>query len=154
MKGSQVYQLSDIFQLAEHGISFGPNPANLKVLQDVSPLPIARSTAGSVNVRDQILRSNTDDGLPAQFVVEHADCRLYCTASMITDITEIWKAAANAAFNNAECANGGIEYRAPKALAQPIANLKLPMGSDFDETGDILRSSELWNAKFRLRTTA
>ncbi|KAM0261420.1 hypothetical protein ACHAQJ_002273 [Trichoderma viride] len=155
IKGSQVYQFSDIFQLAERGLSFDTSAANLQALQNVSALPIARSTAGSVNVRDQILRSNTDDGLPAQFVVEHADCRLYWTASMTTDITEVWKAAANAAFNNAECANGGIEYRAPKALSRPVANPKLPMGIiDFDKTGNTLRSSELWNAKFRLRTTA
>jgi hypothetical protein len=154
VKGSQVYQLSDIFQLAEQGTLFNPNAASLKVLQNVSPLPIARSTAGSVNVRDQILRSNLDDGLPAQFVVEHADCRLYWTESMITDITEVWKAAANAAFNNTDCVNGGIVYQGPKAFVRPIANPKLPMGSDFDKTGDTLRLSELWNAKFRLRTTA
>lgn len=154
IKGSQVYQLGDIFQLAEYGILLGTNPANTEALQNVSALPIARMTAGSVNVRDQILRTNTDDGLPAQFVVEHADCRLYWTAPMITDIAEVWKAAAGAAFNNAECANGGIEYRAPKAHVRPAANPKLPMANGFDETGDALRSSGLWNAKFRLRTTA
>ncbi|UKZ78744.1 hypothetical protein TrVFT333_006489 [Trichoderma virens FT-333] len=154
VKGSQVYQFSDIFQLAEHGILFGPSPANLEALEDVSTLPIARSTAASVNVRDRILRSNIDDGLPAQFVVEHADCRLYWTAPMITDITEIWSAAANAAFNNAKCANGGIKYRAPKAFIQPTANPKLPIVSDFVEAGATLRSSKLWNAKFRLRTIA
>ncbi|KAL7940000.1 hypothetical protein V8C42DRAFT_357971 [Trichoderma barbatum] len=134
VKGSQVYQLSDIFQLAEHGTFFSPSLANLKALENVSPLPIARST-GSVNVRDQILRSKIHDGLPPQFVVEHADCRLYWTASMITDITQVWSAAANAAFNNAKCASGSIHYRAPKASIRPIANPKLPIVRDFDETG-------------------
>lgn len=151
IKGSQVYQLSDIYQLAERGILLG---SNAEALQNVSTLPIARSTAGSVNVRDQILRTNTDDGLPAQFVVEHADCRLYWTASMITDMTEVWKAAADAAFNNAKCANGGIEYRAPKAFARPAVNPKLPIDGDFDKAGDSLRLSELWNAKYHLRMTA
>ncbi|KAL6890460.1 hypothetical protein GGI43DRAFT_430616 [Trichoderma evansii] len=154
IKGSQIYQLSDIYQLAERGILLGSSPANEEALQNISTLPIARSTAGSVNVRDQILRTNTDDGLPAQFVVEHADCRLYWTAPMITNITEVWKAAADAAFNNAECANGGIEYRAPKALAQPVANPKLSTSSDLEKTGDTLRSSDPWNAKFLLRITS
>ncbi|KAL7930666.1 hypothetical protein V8C35DRAFT_324143 [Trichoderma chlorosporum] len=154
VKGSQVYQLSDIYQLAELGLLLGTNPTDMKALQNVDPLPIARSTAGSVNVRDQILRSNTQDGLPAQFVVEHADCRLYWTASMITNITEVWNAAANAAFNNAKCANGGISYHGPKSLARPAANPKLPMDRDWDKAGDTLRSSQLWNAKFRLRTIA
>ncbi|KAL5086249.1 hypothetical protein Trisim1_009576 [Trichoderma cf. simile WF8] len=149
VKGSQVYQLTNIFQLAEQGIILGTSPANVEALQNVNPLPIVRSTAGSVNVRDQILRPNLHDGLPAQFVVEHADCRLYWTAPMVNDITEVWKAAANAAFNNAKCANGGIAHRAPKSLVRPVANPKLPMDIDFDKA----ERSEMWNAKFRLRTT-
>ncbi|UKZ67911.1 uncharacterized protein TrAtP1_009071 [Trichoderma atroviride] len=154
VKGSQIYQLTDIFVLAEDGTFLGTSAANEAVLQNVSSLPIARSTAGSMNVRDQILRTNTKDGVPAQFVVEHADCRLYWTAPMVTDITEVWKAAAGAAFNNAECASGGIEYRAPKAHIRPAANPKLPMGNAIAETEDSPRSSGLWNAKFRLRTIA
>lgn len=105
-----------------------------------------------MNVRDQIIRTNLEDGLPAQFVVEHADCRLYWTAPMVTDITEVWKAAAGAAFNNAKCANGGIKYKAPKPYPRPAANPKLPMINEGPKAKDSQRSG-LWNAKFRLRTT-
>ncbi|PNP42307.1 hypothetical protein TGAMA5MH_05989 [Trichoderma gamsii] len=153
VKGSQIYQLTDVFVLAEDGTFLGTNAANEAVLQNVSSLPIARSTAGSMNVRDQIIRTNLEDGLPAQFVVEHADCRLYWTAPMVTDITEVWKAAAGAAFNNAKCANGGIKYKAPKAHVQPTTNPKLPMINENPKTGDSQRSG-LWNAKYRLRTIA
>lgn len=151
VKGSQIYQIADVFELSEDGTFLGTNAANEAVLQNVSTLPIARSTAGSMNVRDQILRTNLEDGLPAQFVVEHADCRLYWTAPMVTDITEVWKAAAGAAFNNAKCANGGISYKAPTSYVRPAANPKLPLVNEGPKAKDSQRSG-LWNTKFRLRT--
>jgi len=49
------------------------------------------------------------DGLPAQYVVENADCKLFWTTEMLEDVSEVWKAAARAAFNGAECVAGGIE---------------------------------------------
>ncbi|KAG4219939.1 hypothetical protein PC116_g31582, partial [Phytophthora cactorum] len=70
---------------------------------------IERSTAASLNVKDQILRGNLEDGIPAQFVVEESDCRLWWTAPMVTDITEQWKAAATAAFKGGKCAYGAID---------------------------------------------
>lgn len=65
--------------------------------------------SASVNVRDQILRPNMDDGIPAQFVTENADCRLYWTLPMIKDIREVWSAAARSAFAGKSCNWGGIE---------------------------------------------
>lgn len=62
-----------------------------------------------VNSRDQILREHIDDGLPAQFITENADCRLFLTEAMVTDISEIWKATARAAFRGDKCVQGGIE---------------------------------------------
>lgn len=133
--------------LAEDGKFLGTSPVNAAALQNVLSLPIARSSAASANVRGQILRGNLEDGLPAQFVVVHADCGLYWTAPMITDITEVWNAAAGAALNNTECANGGIEHRAPKTYVRPTANSKLPMANVIPKAGDSTRSSGLWNAK-------
>lgn len=70
---------------------------------------VASSTG--INVRDNILPDHVNDGLPAQFVFEEADCRLYYTEPMITDVTALWKAAADAAFNGATCNYGGITKR-------------------------------------------
>jgi len=65
-----------------------------------------RSTATAINFRDQILPGNVNDGLPAQFVYEAADCRLFYTPPMITDATAIWKNAADAAWNGVDCVSG------------------------------------------------
>ncbi|PVH89189.1 hypothetical protein DL98DRAFT_614302 [Cadophora sp. DSE1049] len=61
-------------------------------------LPQNRSTDCSVNVRDNILRSHIEDGTPAQFLYEPADCRLFYEPAMISDVTSIWKRAADAAW--------------------------------------------------------
>lgn len=109
VKGSQVLTFGAIQRYAETIGNYTDDPALRAELDRYTDLPIVRSVAGAVNVRDQILRGNVDDGLPAQYVVEEADCRLYWTADMITDVTKVWSAAANAAFNGAKCAYGGIE---------------------------------------------
>jgi hypothetical protein len=63
-------------------------------------------------LRDNILPANLNDGLPAQFVVEEADCRLYYTLDMVNDVTALWKAAAASAFNGVPCVAGaGITKR-------------------------------------------
>jgi hypothetical protein len=67
-----------------------------------------RSSANGINLRDQILRNNLEEGIPAQFVNEPADCRLYWTPEMIGDVSEVWKAAADAAWGGKECVAGGL----------------------------------------------
>lgn len=108
VKGSQVLSFDDIYTFTSDAARFTSDPEKLQVLGRYNKLAMSRSTASAVNVRDQVLRGNVDDGLPAQFVTEEADCRLYWTAAMLTDVREIWKAAARAAFNGAPCAYGGL----------------------------------------------
>ncbi|KAH7351211.1 hypothetical protein BKA65DRAFT_605684 [Rhexocercosporidium sp. MPI-PUGE-AT-0058] len=69
-------------------------------------LPANRSTDCSVNVRDNILRAHIKDGIPAQFLYEPADCRLFYEPRMISDVTTIWKRAADAAWGGRKCAAG------------------------------------------------
>lgn len=109
VKGSQVLQFQAILSYARYAANLTDDEEQKKILSRYTDLPITRSLGAGVNVRDQILPDDVDEGLPAQFVVEEADCRLYWTADMITDVTKIWSAAANSAFNGAKCANGGIE---------------------------------------------
>ena len=75
----------------------------------LTELPIQRSTSAAINVRDAILPANLDEGIPAQFVYEAADCRLFYTPAMISDPRAIWKKAANAAWGGAECASGSLK---------------------------------------------
>lgn len=115
IKGSQVLGFKNINTYIQRAASLTDDADRQTEFARYSALPYQRASFASINVRDQILRGNVDDGTPAQYVYEAADCRLYWTASMLTDITAVWKAAASAAFKNAQCANGGIQYTAPAA---------------------------------------
>ena len=96
--------------------------ANWTALTDLTLLPTNRSTGTSVNVRDNILPANLDEGLPAQFVYEPADCRLFYTPAMITDVTAQWKAAADAAFYGGACVNGGLSNGTTAARRRSVAS--------------------------------
>jgi hypothetical protein len=102
------YLASLIFELASPAQQ---THANWTLLNDLTLLPVNRSTDTSVNVRDNILRPNLGDGLPAQFVYEKADCRLFYEPAMITDVSQMWEAAADAAWGSKGCVEGGLDLR-------------------------------------------
>jgi hypothetical protein len=110
IKGAQILAWSDIFSYAQTALRTASS-AQTAILQRLTSLPINRASSTGVNVRDNILPDNLNDGLPAQFVREETDCRLFYTQDMITDVTALWKAAANAAFNGAKCVAGGLSKR-------------------------------------------
>jgi hypothetical protein len=58
------------------------------------------------------LRSNLEDGIPAQYIYEPADCRLFYEPSMITDATAVWKKAADVAWGGKSCVSGGLSGNA------------------------------------------
>ncbi|EFQ33998.1 hypothetical protein CGRA01v4_12488 [Colletotrichum graminicola] len=108
-KGAQVLTFERVFEASR--ILMDTIYTNLTSKQEASlsqltSLPFERSTAASLNVRDQILRNDINTGIPAQFVNEPADCRLYWTLGMLSDVREIWKAAANSAWNGGGCVAG------------------------------------------------
>ncbi|KAI8958307.1 hypothetical protein F5Y11DRAFT_43525 [Daldinia sp. FL1419] len=109
VKGSQSYGFEDVYLQAVTARRHTNDSAILETLGKYTTYVTERSTAASLNVKDQILHSYLDDGIPAQFVVEESDCRLWWTAPMVTDITEQWKAAATAAFKGGKCAYGAID---------------------------------------------
>ncbi|OTB17174.1 hypothetical protein K445DRAFT_316670 [Daldinia sp. EC12] len=109
VKGSQSYGFEDVYSQAVTARKYTNDSAVIETLDKYTTYVIERSTAASLNVKDQILRGNLEDGIPAQFVVEESDCRLWWTAPMVTDITEQWKAAATAAFKGGKCAYGAID---------------------------------------------
>ena len=109
-KGANNYPYGYIQQLANVALGTG-NSSQIESWTAVTAyttLSIARSTDNSVNVRDNILRDHLEDGIPAQFVYEAADCRLFYEPSMITDVRAIWKKAADAAWGGAKCVAGSL----------------------------------------------
>jgi len=56
------------------------------------------------------LRDHLEDGIPAQFIYEAADCRLYYEPSMITNVTAIWKKVADAAWGTGKCVAGSLPH--------------------------------------------
>lgn len=109
VKGSQSYGFADVYLQARTALRYTNDSEIQDTLRNYTTYVIDRSTAASLNVKDQILHGNLEDGIPAQFVVEESDCRLWWTAPMVGDITELWKAAATAAFKGGKCAYGAID---------------------------------------------
>ncbi|KAK3943291.1 hypothetical protein QBC46DRAFT_307694 [Diplogelasinospora grovesii] len=120
VKGAQVLSFEQIYNYVGGYLPEATTWQQKAALRRFSLLPVKRSTAAKVNFRNQIRRDNLNDGIPAQFVTEMADCRLYWTLPMINDVRGVWKAAANAAFNGGECAFGGITP-APVKRAGPAS---------------------------------
>lgn len=120
VKGAQVLDWSNVLAFNQWALENGGDnitDAQKATLNRYDEVAINRSSASALNGRDQILRDNVDDGLPAQFVAEETDCRLYWTLPMITDITALWKAVADSAFNGADCAYGTIAASSEKRTA-------------------------------------
>jgi len=112
VKGAQVLGFDDISYYAKFSAEFTEDPEILEDLSVFNDYATQRSVATGVNFRDQILPGNVNDGLPAQFVYEAADCRLFYRPEHINDISAVWKSAANAAWNGGRCISGaGLSKR-------------------------------------------
>ncbi|KAK1593784.1 uncharacterized protein LY79DRAFT_513634 [Colletotrichum navitas] len=146
-KGAQILTFEGIFEASR--TLMDTSYTNLSSKQEASlsqltSLPFERSTVASLNVRDQILRNDINTGIPAQFVNEPADCRLYWTLGMLSDVREIWKAAANSAWNGGGCVAGTgfgkarpnvpSSFKATGAVARPQTKVisALDVGLDQD----------------------
>ncbi|KAH8892211.1 hypothetical protein GQ53DRAFT_864062 [Thozetella sp. PMI_491] len=114
IKGSQSLRWSDVHGYITRFMRYATRDEHVSEFARYSSLPLNRSIAASLNVRDAIPRDHIEDGLPAQYVNVPADCRLYWTAPMITNATAIWAAAADAAFKGASCVAGDLSARSNK----------------------------------------
>lgn len=108
VKGSQSYGYADVLANVEEAIAYTNDSAILETLSAYDTYVLDRNQVSSLNVKDEILRSHLKDGTPSQFVAEYSDCRLWWTEAMLRDVSEVWKAAASAAFGGGRCAYGGI----------------------------------------------
>ncbi len=110
-KGAQALSYDYIAKFATLAVESATTQAQVDTLTPYTSVS-RRILGGSLNVRDHILPDNVEDGLPAQYVYEAADCRLYLIAPMLSDVTKVWKAAADAAWSGAPCVAGvGIPVR-------------------------------------------
>jgi hypothetical protein len=118
VKGANNYPYNYIMTLASVplGEATPDQKANWTSLTAYTELPTNRSTDNSLNVRDNILRPNLEDGIPAQFVYEAADCRLFYEPSMISDAQAIWKKAADVAWGGKSCIAGEISGNETMAM--------------------------------------
>jgi hypothetical protein len=109
VKGVNNFQFGYIQQMAQYAIRFMPS-LNSSILRTDYYNDIVFSRAAgspSVNVRDGLPMNDTS-GVALQFIYEEADCRLYYTPEMTTDITSVWKAAADAQWGGGgKCVSGG-----------------------------------------------
>lgn len=118
-KGAQVFSWDDI-QLRMQATYFLGSPQQQAQwdTQDLGKTAFATQifkrsayqggrVAGGVNLKDN-LRQNDASGTPLEFMYEAADCRMFFTSKMITDVTEVWKGVADRMFKNetSKCVEG------------------------------------------------
>jgi len=156
VKGAQTLSYGSIYNYVAEAKELGTGtPEQKAALDRYSLLPVRRSTSSAVNSRDAILPDNVNDGTPAQFVTEEADCRLYWTEAMVKDVTEIWKAAANAAFNGATCAYGAISS-SKRSVDAPVTERVAPAvrrSALVDRSVKVPIDNQAWLAAHRLKAT-
>ncbi|KAI1427129.1 hypothetical protein F5Y12DRAFT_200122 [Xylaria sp. FL1777] len=139
VKGSQSYGYEDVLANVQEAIAFTNDSAIIKTLSAYDTYVIERNQVSSLNVKDEILRSHLKDGLPAQFVAEYSDCRLFWTEATIKDVSEVWKAAATSAFKGGKCAYGGIDKPAYPSESQSKRATLRP--APFDKPRFVLQGS-------------
>lgn len=139
IKGAEILSWNNIYATAQQAL-LNATAEQAAILNTLSPLPFSRAVSTGINVRDNILPDNVNDGLPAQFVYEAADCRLYYTEPMITDVTALWKGAADAAFNGKSCAYGSLAKRDVDVKIKKVQNKR----SGVDKRVVITKANEDW----------
>lgn len=91
-RGGLVYDFQNM--VADITIASKRNPSKAKKLPSVEfPYMLG---GGGVNLRDQL---HKDDDMPLQFKYMPSNCRIWYTPEMISDYTQLWKAAASAVFD-------------------------------------------------------
>ncbi len=125
-----------------------------QILRNLTNIPINRSSAAGINLRDAIRREDLETGIPAQFVVEEVDCRLFWTPEMIGDVSAIWTAAAKAAWGDGHCVAGNLpkrdlEERAARHVASQEEVQK--RGTKVVRMGPAPERDEMWQARHGMK---
>ncbi|KUJ13113.1 uncharacterized protein LY89DRAFT_592412 [Mollisia scopiformis] len=145
IKGAQILGWGDIYSAAQTAL-LNATAEQAAILSTLSPLPASRALSTGINVRDNILPDHVEDGLPGQFVFEEADCRLYYTEPMVTDVTALWKAAADAAFGGASCNYGSLAKR-DEVKRDPKSRDALIKRAEHPRRAIITEENQAWVAR-------
>lgn len=122
VKGAQSLSFDSLFSLGQFFIQSPATTsisANLQILAALSDIPMNRSVDNGINFSNHILTANLQDGTPAQFVRELADCRIFFTPAMVLNVTAMWEAAADVAWRGNSCVAGGISQGIVSAREEP-----------------------------------
>lgn len=121
VKGTHVASYDDIRNFAGRATRkmTKDDPAISKELSRYTGYPISRTKGAAINLRDNIIPSQREAGIPSQFIDEYSDCRIFWTEGMIKSPEAIWKAAAGAAFNDQKCAAGGFSKADKRQATRP-----------------------------------
>ncbi|XP_044721517.1 pyridine nucleotide-disulfide oxidoreductase family protein [Hirsutella rhossiliensis] len=137
-RGGPIVSYNKVYEYAQLAKESTTDPKLVAALNRYTDVAFRRSLGTSVNTADWILRDHVNDGVPTQYNSHNSDCRLWWTAPMLTDIKEVWKVAANSAFNGAQCVNGEIKKGAvpqniPPGPCQKIKKLEfgITLSDDF-----------------------
>ncbi|KID81766.1 peptidase S41 family protein [Metarhizium guizhouense ARSEF 977] len=80
--------------------------ASIPSVRDAPLLPLMDEPgSGSVNLRNGYSQDDVD-GFPLHFKHQAANCRLFYTSKMLTNVAETWRRAALVAFRNGTCVPG------------------------------------------------
>ena len=129
-RGSQTFELNDILAFT-NTIRSNDSGSSVQDLPKSTSIPrINIHNTGSLNLQNQVRRGSD---IPIQFIYEAADCRLWYTAAMMTNLTVLWTAAANAIWNDSSiCVQGSTN----QATAAPnITSLDAPNGAGTTTSG-------------------
>lgn len=152
-KGAQVFSWDDI-QGRMQAVFFLGSPAQRTAFNQTDLGKTAFATqlftrsayqdgriAGGVNLKDN-LRQNDASKTPLEFMYEAADCRMFFTAPMISDVTQVWKGVVDRMFKtsgramcvegstmNKSSVSGGGQFRGGDGKINPVAGAAIGNGS-------------------------
>ncbi|KAH0541381.1 hypothetical protein FGG08_004145 [Glutinoglossum americanum] len=110
VKGTQVLEFPTLANITDFLLTNFPDEAAAEGWDAFLPgsLPLRLADEGnSINFRDSIpLGQDT----PTQFVYEAADCRVFYTAWMLGDVSQMWRAAAEAMWGKRPCVGGSTGH--------------------------------------------
>ena len=151
-KGAQVYYFTQLQDFTTTAYSLVEEQADPGAAQrfnqsDVGSLmnarrPLMRTayqlespalSASGVNLRDNV-RLNDSSNTPLEFIFEAADCRLFYTADMVRDVSNVWRKVVDARWGpdaNAVCVDGSTAHKSALSGGDDV----LPDGTPTSQTG-------------------
>ncbi|KID62943.1 Peptidase S41 family protein ustP [Metarhizium brunneum] len=113
VKGTQVFANAEIQNITADAVRKSAGQArqqsarSIPSVRDAPLLPLMQEpgSGGSVNLRNGYSQDDVD-GFPLHFKYQAANCRLFYTSKMLTDVAETWRRAALVAFRNGTCVPG------------------------------------------------